>query len=224
MLRELISIFRAGDPLESMGQNFTKMLKITEEMTLAAGEVLFGGQADAEARTAIYKRDIKVNKLERKIRKQVAAHLAISQGDIPFSLLLMSLVKDVERIGDYATNIAEVSSFYSDTLPDDDIVTELNSIKAEVEGIFAQTSITFEQTDRETAIDLIRESRSVQGRCDALIIRIASSSYGAGLACATALGTRYYKRITGHLHNVLSSIVMPLHKLDYYDEKELQGL
>jgi hypothetical protein len=32
------------------------------------------------------------------------------------------------------------------------------------------------------------------------------------------LGTRYYKRIGGHVLNILSSVVMPLHKLDYYDE------
>ena len=36
------------------------------------------------------------------------------------------------------------------------------------------------------------------------------------------LGTRYYKRIGGHVLNVLSSVVMPLHKVDYDDEDEIQ--
>ena len=35
------------------------------------------------------------------------------------------------------------------------------------------------------------------------------------------LGARYYKRIESHLLNILSGVVMPLHKLDYYDEKVL---
>ena len=35
------------------------------------------------------------------------------------------------------------------------------------------------------------------------------------------LATRYYKRIGGHVLNILSSVVMPLHKVDYYDEEEL---
>jgi hypothetical protein len=35
------------------------------------------------------------------------------------------------------------------------------------------------------------------------------------------LGCRYYKRIGGHVLNILSSVVMPLHKIDYYDEDEI---
>ena len=35
------------------------------------------------------------------------------------------------------------------------------------------------------------------------------------------LGTRYYKRIESHLLNILSGVVMPLHKLDYYDDAVL---
>ncbi len=34
---------------------------------------------------------------------------------------------------------------------------------------------------------------------------------------------RSYKRISGHVLNVLSSVVMPLHKIDYYDEDEVAG-
>jgi hypothetical protein len=52
-------------------------------------------------------------------------------------------------------------------------------------------------------------------------VRIARSQYDATDATAIALGTRYYKRIGGHVLNVLSSIVMPLHKIDYYDEDEV---
>jgi hypothetical protein len=35
------------------------------------------------------------------------------------------------------------------------------------------------------------------------------------------MGTRFYKRLGAHVLNVLTSVVMPLHKLDYYDEKEI---
>ena len=40
---------------------------------------------------------------------------------------------------------------------------------------------------------------------------------------AVTLGTRFYKRIGAHLLNILSGVVMPLHKLDYYDEKVLKA-
>ena len=38
---------------------------------------------------------------------------------------------------------------------------------------------------------------------------------------ALVLGARFYKRIGGHVLNVLSSVVMPLHKVDYYDEDDI---
>jgi hypothetical protein len=55
-------------------------------------------------------------------------------------------------------------------------------------------------------------------RADTLITRVARSDYDAATTTAVVLGARYYKRIGGHVLNVLSSVVMPLHKLDYYDE------
>ena len=33
--------------------------------------------------------------------------------------------------------------------------------------------------------------------------------------------TRFYKRVGAHLVNILSSVVMPLHKVDFFDEAEL---
>jgi hypothetical protein len=39
-------------------------------------------------------------------------------------------------------------------------------------------------------------------------------------AVARALLCRYLKRITAHLMNVITSLVMPIERLDYYDEKK----
>ena len=50
---------------------------------------------------------------------------------------------------------------------------------------------------------------------------LAGSDHGAGVTTALILGARFYKRIAGHVLNVLSSVVMPLHKLDYYDENAI---
>ncbi len=223
MLKELISIFSAGDPLEDMAKRFSEMLTLANEMTLAGGEIFFGSETSPEARTAVFKKDISVNKLERKIRKRVVAHLSLQgrTGDLPYCLLLMSLVKDVERIGDHATNLAEISEFHSDPLPEDKITKELKEIRKEVETILAATADVFKTSDRERAIDAISDAKNIQKRCDTLIVSIAQSAYTAREATVIALGARFYKRISGHVHNIMSAVVMPLHKLDYYDEKEL---
>ena len=222
MLRELLSIFRPGNPLERMGEEFTKMLGITCGMTRSAGRIFFGEESSPEVRTAIYRQDIEVNKLERSIRKRVVSHLSLGEMQhLPYCLLLMSQVKDVERLGDYAKNLAEVPDLFSGEMPGDGIVAELLEIRAEVEVTLAATAEVFMQSDRERAMALILEGKDIAHRADGLLARIARAGKSSGETTALVLGTRYYKRIGGHLLNVLSSVVMPLHKVDYYDEKEL---
>jgi phosphate uptake regulator len=207
-----------------MGDNFAQMMKLTCDMTLVAGDIYFAGKGTSDERREIYEQDIKVNKLQRTIRKQVIAHLSIhgNSPDLPYCLFLLSLVKDVERMGDYAKNLTEVSDFHPHPLPDDDLTAELSRIRARVEAIFRQASDVFRQSDRERAMTLIQEGRDISKNCDALITRIAEAGRDGRTTAALVLGTRYYKRVSGHLLNVLSSVVMPLHKLDYFDEDEMR--
>jgi len=194
---------------------------------LSAGEMYFGQTSPTSAlRTRIYKQDVEVNKLERSIRKRVVAHLSLhaNRMDLPYCLFLVGLVKDVERIGDYAKNISEVSDFYQEPLPDDPLVNELLEIRNGVEEMFRSASQIFSTEDREQAVSVISNGRNLAHRADALIVRIAHGEHNSGVTTALVLGTRYYKRIGGHVINVLSSVVMPLHKVDFFDEDELRKI
>ena len=223
MFKELLSVFRSSDPLRAMEKNFSAMLMLGYEMIVSAGEMFFTGSASSQGRTDLYGSDVRVNQLQRQIRKQVVAHLSVSgnRPDVPYSLLLMSLVKDVERIGDYAKNLAELNDIHQGGYAEDEITLELQEIRRNVEESFKALSVVFGSSDRERAIELIRQGRDAAHRCNALIARIARSDYDAETATALALGTRYYKRIGGHVLNILSSVVMPIHKIDYYDEDEV---
>ena len=219
MFKELLGLLKSSNAIASMGADFSKMLKISHEITLAAGQHFFGEEG-GEDREEIRKRDNAINKLERGVRKQVIAHLTLSpsRGEVPYCLLLMSIVKDVERIGDYAKNLAEVRVEGGAPVPDDDLGTELSDIRRIVEETFARVDEVFASSDAEVANVLIEEGRTVTRRCDALLGKVARSDYDAATATSVVLGARYYKRIGAHLLNVLSGVVMPLHKLDYHDE------
>ena len=223
MLRALLGILRTHDPLQAIGESFGQMLKLTLQMTLAAGDIAFGGEANPEGRTRIYDLDVEVNQLERLIRKRIVAHLSIpgSRVDVPYCLLLMSLAKDVERLGDYAKNLSEVADIRNAPLPDDDVVGELREIRRGVEAGFQAASDIFHASDREQAMQMIRQGRDTAHRCDVLFGKIGRAGYEGEMTAALVLATRYYKRIGGHVMNILSSVVMPLHKIDYYDEDEL---
>ena len=223
MLRELLDAFRSRHPLNEMGANFGRMVNLTGESVHEAGEIYFGADSpDPAAIARIRQRDVEVNALQRTIRRQVVAHLSFqnSRGDVPYSLLLVSLVKDVERLGDYAKNLSEVRSVHPAPLPDDAIVRELKGVRDWIAADYQVLRNILEETDRETADRLITEGRQISRRLDALIGEIAAADYDGRTAVAVVMGTRFYKRFVGHIINLLTGIVQPLHKLDYYDEDE----
>ena len=226
MLRALINLFRSDDPLAGIANDFTHMMRVTYDMTVTAGNVFFGGVATPETRANLYKIDIEVNRLQRSVRKRLVAHLSMpgNEQDVPHCLALMSLVKDVERLGDYAKNLSEIVDLHRGPLPEGEITRELQDIRKVVESSFAQSVETFAEFDRERALHLIQEGRNTTRRCDALLDGIATASYDSSATTALVLASRYYKRIAAHVLNVLSAVVMPLHKLDYYDEDSIESV
>lgn len=226
MFRELLSIFSSDNPIARMGADFSEMLELAHELTALCGGFYFEKVPTADERSLVYSKDVQINKLQRRIRKQVVTHLTLDVGrkDAPYCLLLMSLVKDVERIGDYCKNLAEVYEDGGGPLPDDENTDELREIRNITEASFDAAGEVFTSSDATTALDLMTRGRAVARRCDALVARIArNTTYNAATTTTLILGTRYYKRINAHLLNVLSGIVMPLHKLDYYDERMVGG-
>ena len=220
MLRELLSIFKTSDPLHEMGQNFRRMLSLTYDMNMAAGQAFFGDSSDDALRTQVREQDAQVNEFERTIRRQLITHLSLpgNEADVPYSLLLMSVTKDVERLGDYAKNLSEIGEIRRAPFPPGKAIDELQSIRRGVERAFRASAEVFEGFRRDEALTLIRDGREIARRCDQLIVDIGQSDHDAATTTALILGVRYYKRIGGHVLNVLSSVVMPLDKVDYYDE------
>ena len=57
-------------------------------------------------------------------------------------------------------------------------------------------------------------------RCDDIIEKVAKGdNLSTNEAVCFALTARYFKRITAHLSNIATSVVLPLSELDYFDEK-----
>ncbi len=222
MLKELLSIFRGSQPMEAATADFTRMLELAQELILEATVVYWGRAQSPEERTALYDKDVRLNKLQRRVRKHVVAQLSGPvPSNVPYGLLLMSLVKDVERIGDYAKNLTELAVWVEEPMPEDELSGELREITRAVESLAREAAQVFTRSDVERARELILEGRGVAKRCDDLVRGVAKSNYSAGLAVKAAVGARFLKRVDGHLLNLLTAVVMPLHKLDYYDENAM---
>ncbi len=221
MLDQLLRIFSGTHHLTSTGEAFSEMWRLVDGMIQTASAAYWGSHLTPEERKALQETDNAVNELQRRIRKEVITHLSAAQaGDAPYGLLLMSLVKDAERLGDYAKNLAEVHGMCdrgAGDLPHGEFRDELRRISDFVERLSRESPQAYATADAATARRLSQEGKQMSRDCDALIRRVAASDCGAALAVDMVLATRYYKRIVGHLLNLLSSVLMPLHKLDYID-------
>ena len=222
MFKRLFSILWGGGhhPLLDAAEQFARMLELVRGMVLEASAVYWGKKQSAQERSALYDDDVQVNRLQRSIRQAIITHLSGPAAvDVPYGLLMMSLVKDIERLGDYAKNLSEVQRMTgAGTLENDEIAEELRQIAQSVETLAREAAGIYGRDDRERAQELTVEGRSVAKRCDRLIEAIAASDYPASKAVSATLATRFYKRIEGHFLNLLSSILMPLDELDHYDE------
>ncbi|MBW2459902.1 MAG: hypothetical protein JRI68_35760, partial [Deltaproteobacteria bacterium] len=185
-----------------------------------ASAVYWGAPQTPKQRTKLFAKDIQVNKLQRKIRKQIVTHLIGSQHRaVAYALLVMSLVKDVERLGDYARNLVELVDMRPDDLPEDEQLRELTEIRESVETLVREVADVFLNSDEDRAAELTFEGRATCKRCDELIWTVGEANYPGATAIFLALGSRFYKRIGGHALNLLSGVIMPLHKIDYFDER-----
>lgn len=223
MIKELISILRSGEPMTSPGESFTKMVELAADLTVRAGKIYFLESSDPQDLIEIRRQDTKVNKLQRKIRKRVVTHLSASahSTDFDYCLLLMSLVKDVERIGDYAKELAEVHEFAPASFGGEEVVQELQLIRAGVEAMMSDVQTVLNSNDHEQAVKMIRHGRGLLDRGSGLLRTLATQQFDPATHTALVLGTQYYRRLCGHALNLLSSVVVPLHKLDYYDEDDI---
>jgi phosphate uptake regulator len=223
MLRELLTIFRSESPLQKLAAQFSEMLEISLDLIRRAGTLYFAEATGAEERTILQKKDVRINKLQRRIRKKVIVHLSLeaNRPDLPYCLLLMNLVKDVERIGDLAKELADLVDIESAPLPEGRILSELTEIRSGIESDYESALEVIQAGDRERAIELIDCGRDTVARCQQLVRHMAHSGLESPIVVRLVLATRFYQRIAGHVLNLLSSAVVPLHKLDYYDEDDI---
>lgn len=223
ILGTLLWLMRGKTPLAEAQEEFTQMLVLTRDMVADAHEHFWVAPLSDERRKKVYETDIAVNKLEREIRKRVIVDLAVDEPtSMPTALTLMSLVKDVERIGDYAKNLIELSEIGRGPLADTDERDELRRIATEIATVLDELGPSLSHSDAEAAKRLYTRGRQLCRACDELVRRVAASEHDASNAVRLAVGARFYKRVIGHVMNVLSSVLMPVHKLDYFDESLLE--
>ncbi len=219
----VIEFFRGSSDseLEAIEQKIRQMIVDGRHTFDAATDALLAGADPAVVGEDIRATDRRINEAEREVRRQLVVHVGVhgAKADLPMVLASMSVAKDAERVGDHAKNIWDIANAVG-RLQAGDHREQILADRRWVSEFIAEAARTFSSRDEEGARRLIAEGDTKLDEFDEHVLEQINADTTPSQAVPQALYYRYCKRITAHLMNILTSLILPIDQLDYYDEKK----
>ena len=223
MFKGFFELFRKDDLLKQAFDRSHEMLRADADMFDAARQSL-REHDDARIELDVYATDQMINAYEREVRRKVFTHLALAgEKDINAGLVLVSVIIDIERIGDYAKNIVELAVHHPQRLQCGVFEDDVAKMETTVKTMFELLLESLPGNDEPKAREVMSEHWWINRKADDLItIMLEKPDSGVTVreAVATALYIRYLKRISAHLKNVASSVVNPFDRIGYRGEPD----
>ncbi|MFQ5538002.1 MAG: PhoU domain-containing protein [Gemmatimonadota bacterium] len=219
MWKEIMSLFKGGGLCKEAFDEAMLMLSESRTMYLDAVEALHSpGALVAD----IYERDRQINRYERSVRRRIVTHLSISESpDVNMALVLTAIVIDIERIGDYTKNIAELASVLEAPFDGLELGEDIAEVESLVEDTFGNIARVLEESDEDGARTIMAAHGRVAELVDRDVVRLQRSEVLAGRsghAVTVALYLRFLKRVSAHLKNIASSVVNPYDRIGFREK------
>ena len=219
MFKQIFEIFKSDSLYEQALSECHEMLDIDLQMFKASIKSLRKSDT-AEINIDIYAMDKKINEFERDVRRKVMTHLAVGgKEDVGSGLVLVSVVIDIERIGDYTKNIYDLAVNHPKKLNGGSIEDRLKEIETISYDLFEESIDAFKNQNIEKARDLMGQYKeNISSQCDAItndIILGRIDDLNSSNSTAVGLYARYLKRVSAHSRNLISSIVNPFERIGY---------
>ena len=215
MIKSILNIWKKYNLLNEALEDIKKMFQlIYKNYTLAMSALI---ENLDQQKNIIYANDKTINKLEKNVRRKILEHLTLNpKQDLSYSLIMITVVKDLERIGDYLKNVIELAIENPSNLAMNPYTRDLVRIKDELGKRLEKAESVFINSNEKKAKEIYDFSRKIITRTDAIILHILNDQgQDVKEAVLTALLTRYLKRISSHLANIMTSIINPFHLMGY---------
>ena len=220
IFREIVNLWKSEDLLSQAWDESYKMMMLSNEMFTQAIKYLREGENDETIRM-LKKRDVEINTFQRDVRKKVVTHYAISQDidDLPNGLVLLNMVVDVERVGDYTKNILDLALNHPNIIKSEEFSEDLYHVEQEVISRFSKTIEAIHTQDADVARSMmVSYKETLTSLSDDIVNGCISGEITLGdesKTVALALYARYLKRIGAHLKNITTVLVNPFDAVGY---------
>ena len=220
IFKELTSLWKSEDLLSQAWDESYKMMLISNEMFDNAITHLREGEKTKKLKK-LKKRDREINNFHKSVRKKVVTHFSVSKNvqDIPNGLVLLSIVVDVERLGDYTKNILDLAIHYPKPLIAEKLLTPLKEIEEQIHLMFINVIRSIENNDDQMAKKILKTyGKSLAGTSDKIVNNCIAGNHvfkDGSQAASVVLYARYLKRIGAHLKNISTTILNPYDYIGY---------
>jgi len=220
VFQDIVKLWNSDDLLSQAWDESYKMMVLSNEMFTQAIKYLREGENEETIR-ALKKRDVEINIFHKDVRRKVVTHYAISQDidDLPNGFVLLNMVVDIERIGDYTKNILDLALLHSYTIRSEDFSDDLHNVEQEVLSRFSKTLEAIHTQDAEVARNMLDTYKeTLTSVSDTVVNGIIAGDISLGDESKTAsmaLYARYLKRIGAHLKNITTVLVNPFDAVGY---------
>ena len=215
-----MEILRKGDLIEQAVEETNQMFDNAKKVYQ---ESFYTLKDKRDASFDIYKVDRKINEAEKSIRRKLLENMAINpRQDIVASLVMISIIIDIERIGDYSKNMYELHDLCADRKKlkmDEDLLAQAQFLLERFDSI----KQAFLNGDESRGRSIMDELDPVRKGFDKYLCEVVSKpDIGVDEAVINALFARYLKRVGAHLENIASSIANPFDKIGFYKKGEIE--
>ena len=224
MLENLLNVFRKDNLFAQAIEECHAMLDLDWTMYQASVKSLRESD-QGDIQLDVTASDKRINAYERDIRKKVMTHLAVAgKADLPAGLVLVTVVFDIERIGDYTKNIYQLARSHPQRLQGGSLEVRLQEVEVGVTQLFQDMILAFKTHEEEMARRIMTGYKeSLSAACESITMDVVSgkvSDLPSTDAAAVSLYARYLKRIASHSRNIVTSIVNPFHRIGYREKPD----
>ena len=220
LFNDIIKIWKSDSLLSQAWEDSISMLNLSHAVFLKSLDSFNSNDSKEEVK-ALKREDKKINDFQMTVRRKVLTHFSLETNSrqVPNGLILVDMVVDIERIGDYCKNISDLTIMNKEVINYGDLSDDLTSMELEVKSRFSSTVQVIENQDEDLARSLIENyKQTVSSVSDKIVesiirgdVQFESHSHSASLV----LYSRYLKRIGAHLKNITSTVVNTYDRIGY---------
>lgn len=215
MFRQIFGSDKRSTLVDAAFKDVSTMLQQSAKMLDLALAALLDNE---ELKVDLDHMDDVVDESERMVRRTILEHLSVNpKQDLVASLILVSMVQDAERVGDFSRGLAEVVGL-ARSPREGQFADKLRELANRVRPLFEISEKAFLEDDSQEATRVVTEHANLKRALAAYTDEVAASDLSADMAIVYASAARILRRISAHLSNIASTVVQPFDRIRHGDE------